>query len=67
MSFYRLIEKCSPKPRLELFARHPQAGWAQWGDEIHMNAYAPKKRTLPYQVDAAFKNGNRHVVAVRGV
>jgi len=32
--FYDLIEKCSPGPRLELFARHPRARWAQWGDEI---------------------------------
>jgi N6-adenosine-specific RNA methylase IME4 len=30
---YELIEACSPGPFLELFARHPQAGWAVWGDE----------------------------------
>jgi N6-adenosine-specific RNA methylase IME4 len=30
---YSLIESCSPEPRLELFARHPQAGWTVWGDE----------------------------------
>jgi N6-adenosine-specific RNA methylase IME4 len=32
--FYELIEKCSPSPYLELFARHPRPGWVQWGDEI---------------------------------
>jgi len=31
---YELIEACSPGPYLELFARHPRAGWVQWGNEI---------------------------------
>lgn len=31
---YGLIERCSPGPYLELFARHPRPGWTQWGDEI---------------------------------
>jgi len=31
---YDIIERCSPGPHLELFARHPRAGWTQWGDEI---------------------------------
>jgi N6-adenosine-specific RNA methylase IME4 len=30
---YDIIEQCSPGPYLELFARHPRPGWAQWGDE----------------------------------
>ncbi|MFL6161852.1 MAG: MT-A70 family methyltransferase [Jatrophihabitantaceae bacterium] len=30
---YTLIEACSPGPYLELFARHPRAGWDVWGDE----------------------------------
>jgi len=30
---YGLIEACSPGPRLELFARHAQAGWSAWGAE----------------------------------
>jgi N6-adenosine-specific RNA methylase IME4 len=33
-AFYDLIERCSPEPRLELFAREPRAGWVQWGDEV---------------------------------
>jgi len=30
---YDIIEDCSPGPYLELFARHPRKGWAQWGNE----------------------------------
>lgn len=30
---YDLIQACSPGPYLELFARHPRAGWTVWGDE----------------------------------
>ena len=31
---YNLIERCSPGPYLELFARYLRPGWAQWGNEI---------------------------------
>lgn len=37
---YDLVERCSPGPYLELFARHARPGWAQWGDE--MSAGAPE-------------------------
>lgn len=30
---YDVIEDCSPGPYLELFARFPRVGWAQWGNE----------------------------------
>lgn len=30
---YDIIERCSPGPYLELFARHARSGWVQWGDE----------------------------------
>src|SRR5260221_11607109 len=30
---YELIEKCSPAPYLELFARGQRKGWDQWGNE----------------------------------
>lgn len=33
---YDLIERCSPGPFLELFARHPREGWSQWGDELEV-------------------------------
>lgn len=34
---YDLIESCSPGAYLELFARHPRAGWTAWGDEAAEN------------------------------
>jgi N6-adenosine-specific RNA methylase IME4 len=30
---YTVIERCSPGPYLEMFARQPRAGWTQWGNE----------------------------------
>lgn len=30
---YDIIERCSPGPYLELFARQVRPGWAAWGDE----------------------------------
>jgi N6-adenosine-specific RNA methylase IME4 len=41
---YDLVEACSPGPYLELFARHPRAGWHQWGDELarRPDAAAPR-------------------------
>ena len=30
---YDLIERCSPGPYLELFARFQRKGWDQWGNE----------------------------------
>lgn len=30
---YELIERCSPGPHLELFARYPQPNWTCWGAE----------------------------------
>jgi N6-adenosine-specific RNA methylase IME4 len=34
---YDIIERCSPGPYIELFARYPRPGWAQWGDEINID------------------------------
>lgn len=37
---YNLIEDCSPGPYLELFARFPQHGWDQWGNEnVEQNSF----------------------------
>ena len=30
---YDLIERCSPGPFLEMFARQARSGWVQWGNE----------------------------------
>lgn len=32
--FHRIIEKVSPGPYLELFARRPMPGWQVWGNEV---------------------------------
>jgi N6-adenosine-specific RNA methylase IME4 len=31
---YRIIERVSPGPRLELFARRKREGWTAWGNEV---------------------------------
>jgi N6-adenosine-specific RNA methylase IME4 len=31
--FYEIVERVSPEPRLELFARRRRVGWAVWGDQ----------------------------------
>lgn len=31
---YEIIERCSPGPFLELFARLKQPGWTQWGNQV---------------------------------
>jgi len=46
---YDIIEKCSPAPYLELFARHPRLGWVQWGNEID-EGLALKQGDLDIQV-----------------
>jgi N6-adenosine-specific RNA methylase IME4 len=40
---YSIIESCSRGPYLELFARHPQVGWTQWGNEIDRSQQLPLK------------------------
>ena len=34
-----MIEKASPTPRLELFARSPAEGWVVWGNEVDRNLF----------------------------
>ncbi len=43
---YPLIERCSPGPYLELFARYPRADWTSWGSEADP-AVAPRGRQYP--------------------
>lgn len=31
---YEIIEKCSPGPYVELFARGQREGWSQWGNQV---------------------------------
>jgi len=44
---YDIIEACSPRPYLELFARHPRKGWMQWGNEIEEPPKKPRVIQLP--------------------
>jgi N6-adenosine-specific RNA methylase IME4 len=52
---YGVIERCSPGPFIELFARQYRGGWHQWGDEIEKPPLRlvsplcapPKGRSLP--------------------
>lgn len=41
-AFYDLIEKASPGPYLELFARRARFGWDYWGDESLGTAEMPE-------------------------
>ncbi|MHB1570146.1 MAG: MT-A70 family methyltransferase [Solirubrobacteraceae bacterium] len=43
---YSLIERCSPGPRLELFARHARPGWTAWGDEA-ADGVSPRAHRYP--------------------
>ena len=36
VEIYDLIQRCSPGPYLELFARDQVEGWTAWGDEVQM-------------------------------
>src|SRR5665213_630145 len=42
---YNLIQRCSPGPYLELFARAGVAGWTQWGFEV--DSYTDKRDVHP--------------------
>lgn len=44
-AFYELVERLSPAPRLEMFARKKRAGWDVWGNE------APNSVTLPHEME----------------
>jgi N6-adenosine-specific RNA methylase IME4 len=48
---YPLIERCSPGPYLELFARYPQPGWSAWGHEAAPDV-EPRGRRHPGYGDA---------------
>jgi N6-adenosine-specific RNA methylase IME4 len=53
---YNIIESCSPKPCLELFARGGRRGWTQWGNEaedynIGWPTYKNNSRALRLPID----------------
>jgi len=47
---YEIVERCSPGPFLELFARTHRRGWTQWGDEVPTNGDLKKLHALPFIV-----------------
>lgn len=40
---YAIIERCSPGPYLELFARRRQPGWHVWGNEVDSDIVMPSR------------------------
>lgn len=44
--FFEEVERASPGPRLEMFARAPRDGWTVWGNESHGKTKANKKVSL---------------------
>lgn len=42
---YDIVERCSPGPYLELFARAPREGWAQFGDQVE--TYLANRKIYP--------------------
>ena len=58
----RIIERVSPGPRLELFARERVRGWTSWGDQLSAQPRvspvkrAPSRRSRPVTRRASAKN-----------
>lgn len=40
---YAVIERCSPGPYLELFARRKRPGWDAWGNEVESDVQLPTR------------------------
>ncbi len=58
--FYPLVERCSPGPYLELFARYPRPGWSTWGNQV-----GPEAVSTPYvstYSEAPRRNGHKALV-----
>lgn len=49
---YEIIERCSPGPFLELFARDLRRRWTQWGDEVPTNGDLTNLSALPFIVQS---------------
>lgn len=52
---YDIIEKCSPGPFVELFARGTRRGWATWGDQAN-GSYKPSWDTYANHSQAGLKD-----------
>lgn len=53
---YAIIERCSPGPYLELFARRNQPGWEAWGNQIDSDIKIPGYPVPNYSKKADVNN-----------
>lgn len=66
--FYEIVEKISPGPRLEMFARKQREGWSTWGAEVKPNENGSKIADAAQRWGAAsvavlsMLGGTNHVV-----
>ena len=44
--FYQLVERCSPGPYLEMFARENRPGWTVWGNEIEDDLFTANAEAI---------------------
>jgi len=44
--FYRIVEKASPGPRIDIFSREKREGWEQFGDQVD---FFNKKTTVVFK------------------
>jgi len=61
---YDIIERCSPAPRLELFARYPRCGWYQWGNQINERLFTapPAGDHSPLPTTLVYTSKQRHLI-----
>jgi len=74
-AFREMIERISPGPRIELFARKRAPGWDAWGNEVEsdidllnvgtVNTDSQKYNALLYAVERKFSGESRHETALR--
>ncbi len=50
---YPIIESCSWGPFLEMFARHDQDGWVQWGNEAPKPVPSVQEKSIAQAIQAA--------------
>lgn len=64
---YDVIERCSPGPYLELFARHPRKNWAQWGNEISPSGQrVVTPAPVVMQKQLAMEKRSPYIIRVKG-
>ncbi len=59
---HKIIERCSPGPRIELFTRRRTSGWDVWGDEIDSDIVIPGCPVPKYSAKANLKNTEKGAV-----